>query len=230
MESSTPGSNAGDPPKKKNHVECPEMYPGFGGSLLARQMNPNPPPFTDERAEPKARLGDGDDHKQKHVNIKATQEEDNHQKTGAEKAPPGVDNNKKKGAEKTEKASPSRKRRRRSRSSSKNTSHSADNKHHDNDSVHHVYHDYSGLSGGPVSLPTLAKKGRGGVSSMFPTVLHHMLEDAGRLGFGDVVSWQPHGRAFHVNQPEKFVLDVMPKYFRHTPFVFSEAIIPLWVH
>jgi len=26
----------------------------------------------------------------------------------------------------------------------------------------------------------------------------------------------PHGRAFHVHLPEKFVVDVMPKYFRHT--------------
>jgi len=60
--------------------------------------------------------------------------------------------------------------------------------HHERHYVHHEYHDYSGLSGGPVVLPALAKKGRGGVSSMFPTVLHHMLDDAEKRGFANIVS------------------------------------------
>lgn len=97
--------------------------------------------------------------------------------------------------------------------------HSADRHQHDRSFVHHEYHDYSGLSGiGLTSPPVLKQKGRGGVSSMFPTVLHHMLDDAEKNGFSDVVSWQPHGRAFHVHQTEEFVKDVMPLYFRHTRF------------
>jgi HSF-type DNA-binding len=88
--------------------------------------------------------------------------------------------------------------------------------HHETSYVHHEYHDFSGLSGGAVALPILRQKGRGGVSSMFPTVLHHMLEVAERQNFSHIVSWQPHGRAFHVHMPEKFVAEVMPNYFRHT--------------
>lgn len=110
---------------------------------------------------------------------------------------------------------PSRKRRR--GSSETEPSGKEESKHHHEKSyVHHEYHDYSGLSGGPVVLPPLPKKGRGGVSSMFPTVLHHMLDDAEKFGFAHIVSWRPHGRAFHVHKPEQFVKEVMTKYFRHT--------------
>jgi hypothetical protein len=111
---------------------------------------------------------------------------------------------------------PPSKRRRRS-----SASHSSTDKHHHHDRsfVHHEYHDYSGLSSaGPIAPPILSKKGRGGVSSMFPTVLHHMLDEAEKNRFNDIVSWQPHGRAFHVHQPDRFVKEVMPNYFRHTRF------------
>ena len=111
--------------------------------------------------------------------------------------------------------SPSKRRRRSS------ASHSSADKHHHHDRsfVHHEYHDYSGISGaGPIAPPILSKKGRGGVSSMFPTVLHHMLNEAEKNSFNGIVSWQPHGRAFHVHQPDRFVKEVMPNYFRHTRF------------
>lgn len=99
--------------------------------------------------------------------------------------------------------------------------------HHNHSFVHHEYHDYSGLSG-TATPPILCKKGRGGVSSMFPTVLHHMLNEAEKNGFAYAVSWQPHGRAFHVHDPEKFVKDIMPLYFRHTRFSSFQRQLSLY--
>lgn len=194
------GSDDSLPKKNQNQTDCPNMYPGFG-SLLTRQMNPNPPPFAAASVEPTSYLGIGEDQYLTAGNHKAMHKDADINGERIE----------------TDKESQGRKRRR--RFNLKDDSHSPTEQttqHDTHISKPHVYHDYSGLSGGPVVLPTLAKKGRGGVSSMFPTVLHHMLEDAEKLGFDDVVSWLPHGRAFHVHQPEKFVTDVMPKYFRHT--------------
>ena len=195
-------NDAGGPPNKNqnNSTDCPNMYPGFG-SLLTRQMNPNPPPIAAASAKATNHPGIEEDQYLTEENRKATHKDDRNKDkiVEADKEPRG--------------------RKRRRRSNLKDDSHSSTEQttqHDTHISKPHVYHDYSGLSGGPVILPTLAKKGRGGVSSMFPTVLHHMLEDAEKLGFDDVVSWLPHGRAFHVHQPEKFVTDVMPKYFRHT--------------
>ena len=187
--------------KNTHNANCPNMYPGFG-SLLPRQMNPNPPPFAAASDSSRYHIGFGDDQylPAGHQEAMNTDEKANKTLIEAGKEPH------------------SRKRRRHS-SSPEVDNHLSKGQTTAPDECKpkpHVYQDYSGLSGGPVVLPTLAKKGRGGVSSMFPTVLHHMLEDAETLGFHDVVSWQPHGRAFHVHQPEKFVKDVMPKYFRHT--------------
>lgn len=66
--------------------------------------------------------------------------------------------------------------------------------------VHHDYHDW-GCSSSPEPDQLLQpveeacgggdnKRGRGGISSPFPTVLHIMLEHAERDGYSDVVSWQ----------------------------------------
>jgi len=102
---------------------------------------------------------------------------------------------------------------------------------HPENIVHHNYHDYAAATAfeddGINEFDTIdaqiesdgsnkKKKGRGGISSPFPNVLHRMLEHAEREGYSDVVSWQPHGRAFHVHQQDRFVNDIMPKYFRQT--------------
>jgi hypothetical protein len=63
---------------------------------------------------------------------------------------------------------------------------------------------------------------------MFPTVLHHMLNAAEKNGFDHVISWQHHGRAFQVHQPEKFVNDIMPLYFRHTRFSSFQRQLSLY--
>jgi hypothetical protein len=41
-----------------------------------------------------------------------------------------------------------------------------------------------------------------------------MLEEMAAVGDASIVSWQPHGKAFRVHQPEVFARTVMPRYFR----------------
>ena len=43
---------------------------------------------------------------------------------------------------------------------------------------------------------------------IFPFRLHQMLDDAAPMGFQEVVSWLPHGKAFRVWQKEVFALDI----------------------
>ena len=43
--------------------------------------------------------------------------------------------------------------------------------------------------------------------------IHEMLEDAEKEGHTDIVSWQPHGRAFKVHKEAEFVEKIMPRYF-----------------
>lgn len=49
------------------------------------------------------------------------------------------------------------------------------------------------------------RKSRGGVSEPFPEKLHRMLETCDREGLSDVVSFFPHGRAFAIHKPRRFV-------------------------
>jgi len=57
---------------------------------------------------------------------------------------------------------------------------------------------------------------RGGVSEPFPEKLHRMLQEIEKDGISDVVSFFSHGRAFGVHDMERFVADVMPKYFKQS--------------
>jgi len=51
----------------------------------------------------------------------------------------------------------------------------------------------------------------------FPEILYVMLFDAMKdRVIQSIVSWQPHGRAFSVYQPELFSEMVLPRYFRHS--------------
>jgi hypothetical protein len=45
-----------------------------------------------------------------------------------------------------------------------------------------------------------------------------MLEDVAANGHEDVISWQPHGRAFRVHKPPEFVSGVMSCYFKQTQY------------
>lgn len=80
--------------------------------------------------------------------------------------------------------------------------------------VFHDYHDHSNAvyDGSPEPIA------RGGVTTPFPIKLHQMLDDIERDGYGDVVSWQPHGRCFVVHKPKTFVNHIMPTYFKQSKF------------
>jgi len=50
-------------------------------------------------------------------------------------------------------------------------------------------------------------------SLFFPEKLYHMLQDVEHRGETDIASWLPHGRAFLVRDPDRFVQEVLPRYF-----------------
>jgi hypothetical protein len=52
----------------------------------------------------------------------------------------------------------------------------------------------------------------------FPVKLHDMLEAMATNGSQHVVSWQPHGKAFRVHQPEVFARTIMTEYFKQTKY------------
>jgi hypothetical protein len=78
--------------------------------------------------------------------------------------------------------------------------------------VMHTYHDHSGDidDGSPDPVA------RGGVTIPFPIKLHIMLGQIEQDGYGDVISWQPHGRCFVVHKPKEFADHVMPTYFKQS--------------
>jgi hypothetical protein len=54
----------------------------------------------------------------------------------------------------------------------------------------------------------------GAADSTYVLRIHEMLEDAEKEGNQDIVSWQPHGRAFRIHKEQEFVENVMPRYFK----------------
>jgi HSF-type DNA-binding len=80
----------------------------------------------------------------------------------------------------------------------------------------YVEHNYTDHYCSPVHRPfedsnNVRRGPRGGVLVPFPEKLYDMLNQMSAEGLDDVVSWQPHGRAFVVHQPERFVEEVMPR-------------------
>jgi len=80
--------------------------------------------------------------------------------------------------------------------------------------VMHNYHDHNDEIDDGAPEPVA----RGGVTTPFPIKLHDMLDQIERDGYGDVISWQPHGRCFVVHKPREFVDHVMPTYFKQSKF------------
>jgi len=122
---------------------------------------------------------------------------------------------------------------RRKKSSKKSfpVSGSVTDKGHKRSHVHHNYHDFSNCctQDNPI-LPVFEDRrmGKGGIASPFPIVLHQMLEDADNQSYSDIVSWQTHGRAFHVHDQERFVKEVMPRFFRQTRFSSFQRQLSLY--
>lgn len=106
-----------------------------------------------------------------------------------------------------------RKRKRSSRSNVKDPNSTL--KGHKRSFVEHHYHD---LSQEPETNDdeAPASKNRGGITTPFPMQLYEMLQHADIRGFDNIVAWQPHGRSFLVHDPQRFVAEVMPMFFRQT--------------
>uniref|UniRef100_A0A7R9WW92 HSF-type DNA-binding domain-containing protein n=1 Tax=Craspedostauros australis TaxID=1486917 RepID=A0A7R9WW92_9STRA len=91
----------------------------------------------------------------------------------------------------------------------------------------HDYHDYSNLTREDIML-TKPKPSRGGVHTPFPQMLHKVLEDADANGHTDIISWQPHGRAFLIRDSDRFVSDVLPLYFKHSKIASFQRQLSLY--
>lgn len=94
-------------------------------------------------------------------------------------------------------------------------------KGHQRQFAKHNYHDHakdeihlSLLESNPNSAPSFLTPMRGGVMAPFPIRLHNMLDAAEAEGMTDIVCWQPHGRAFVVHDPKRFVRLIMGRFFR----------------
>lgn len=55
-------------------------------------------------------------------------------------------------------------------------------------------------------------------SMMFPCKLYRMLMDSETQGLTHIVSWHKDGRSFRVHNPQAFVDEVMPKYFKKAKY------------
>lgn len=69
---------------------------------------------------------------------------------------------------------------------------------------------------------------RGGVAEPFPRKVFRMLHDTEREGLTDIVSFLPHGRAFMVHKPDRFVEEIMPRYFAQTKWSSFTRQLHLW--
>jgi hypothetical protein len=61
-----------------------------------------------------------------------------------------------------------------------------------------------------------ARRSRGGVAEHFPERVHRFLADVEKEGLSDICSFYSHGRAFGIHDVERFVNEVMPKYFKQS--------------
>ena len=61
-----------------------------------------------------------------------------------------------------------------------------------------------------------ARRTRGGVTEPFPEKLHRMLEEVAKEGNSEIVSFYSHGRAFAVHDMDRFVAEIMPRFFKQT--------------
>ena len=82
--------------------------------------------------------------------------------------------------------------------------------------IKHNYHDNSGMTfDGYMQSHPGHKPAREFKDHMsFPRALHAMLNFVAQSGQTDIVSWSPHGRAFHIHKPEDFTNLLIPKYYQ----------------
>ncbi|GKY94906.1 hypothetical protein MPSEU_000455500 [Mayamaea pseudoterrestris] len=79
------------------------------------------------------------------------------------------------------------------------------------------YTDYSCVPDA-VSSFCADEAGRKSMEQFFPVKLHILLSELEKDGRSDIIGWSPHGRAFHVHKQDKFVSEIIPKWFRQTGY------------
>jgi len=80
----------------------------------------------------------------------------------------------------------------------------------------------------PIPAGITITKYRGGITTHFPALLHAMLTRAEGDGYQNICSWHSHGRSFLVHNRQKFVKEVMPKFFRQTQFASFQRQLNLY--
>ncbi|GFH48610.1 hypothetical protein CTEN210_05086 [Chaetoceros tenuissimus] len=87
-----------------------------------------------------------------------------------------------------------------------------------------MYHDLGKVSDSSVSLRTK----KGDPDQIFPLKLFRLLECESNDSPDAIVSWILEGRAFIVRKPERFIKEIMPKYFDQTKFSSFQKQIYLY--
>jgi hypothetical protein len=52
----------------------------------------------------------------------------------------------------------------------------------------------------------------------FPSKLHMLLDEAQRMGYQDIVSWDADGNSFRVHKPTEFCESILVRYFRQSKY------------
>lgn len=71
-------------------------------------------------------------------------------------------------------------------------------------------------SGVNVMVGEQYRNNKRGAKSKFPFLLHQLLSDMQANGIEDIISWQPHGRAFSMHDRDTFETQIIPLYFRQS--------------
>ncbi|GAX26205.1 hypothetical protein FisN_16Lh021 [Fistulifera solaris] len=80
-----------------------------------------------------------------------------------------------------------------------------------------------------MNIPSCKRKGpRGGVVNPFPVKLFSMLETTREEGLHHIVSWQVHGRCFRIHKSDRFVTDVLPRFFKQSKLASFQRQLNLW--
>jgi len=74
------------------------------------------------------------------------------------------------------------------------------------------YHDFASIPD-EQAFQMVQKTLKGVPDKPFPVRLHKLLERAEIDGYSHIISWLPHGRAFIIDQPQKFIQEVANNFF-----------------
>ena len=64
--------------------------------------------------------------------------------------------------------------------------------------------------------------------SLFPSLLHDLLDDVESLNEADIVCWRPSGACFKVHKRDEFMTKVLPRYFRQTHYKSFVRQLNIW--